>query len=134
MLTWEQVTVDAARPRALARWWAEVLGWVVTIDEDDEQEIRPAPDTVPGVMFVRVDGAKAGKNRLHLDLYPTARDTGLTIEQRVAVVDAKVDELVALGASVRSRTKEDDEDGAYYFVTLADPEGNEFCVIGPQED
>ncbi|MFN8146163.1 MAG: VOC family protein [Candidatus Nanopelagicales bacterium] len=112
MLTWEQVTVDAAEPRALAHWWAEVLGWVVTLDEDDEQEIRPTPDTVPGVMFVRVEGAKAGKNRLHLDLRPDDHD-------------AELARVLALGAR-----RTDIAQGDVPWAVLADPEGNEFCILG----
>lgn len=112
MLQWEQVTVDAAEPRALARWWADVLGWVVTIDEDDEQEIRPDPDTVPGVMFVRVPGSKAGKNRLHLDLRPDDHAAELV-------------RLLGLGAR-----RADIDQGDVPWAVLRDPEGNEFCLLG----
>lgn len=111
-LDWEQVTVDAAEPRPLARWWAEVLGWVTTIDEDDEQEIRPAPDTTPGIMFVRVAEEKAGKNRLHLDLRPDDHDTELA-------------RVLALGA-----TRADIAQGDVPWAVLHDPEGNEFCLLG----
>ena len=82
----------------------------------------------PPLWFQQVPEAKSGKNRLHLDLYPTDRDPSLTLEQRVALVDATVDELVALGATVRHRERDDDPGDPSYFVTLADPEGNEFCV------
>ena len=72
--------------------------------------------------------SKAGKNRLHLDLYPTGRDNALPMERRIEIVEAKVAELTALGASVERRTRHDDPKDPTYFVVMHDPEGNEFCV------
>ena len=112
MLSWEQVTVDAADPRALGRWWAEVLGWVMTIDDPAEVEIRPTPDTVPGVMFIPVPEAKAGKNRLHLDLRPDDHE-------------AELARLLALGA----RRADIGQPGDVSWAVLLDPEGNEFCLL-----
>jgi predicted enzyme related to lactoylglutathione lyase len=112
VLSWEQVTVDAADPRALGRWWAEVLGWVMTIDDPDEVEIRPTPDTVPGVMFIPVPEAKAGKNRLHLDLRPDDHE-------------AELARLLALGARRADVGQPDDVS----WAVLLDPEGNEFCLL-----
>jgi Glyoxalase-like domain len=83
-LIWEQTTVDARDPSALGQWWREALGWVVTNDDPDEFEIRPAEDRLPGLMFV-----------------------------------------LALGA-----TRADVGQGEQSWVVLADPEGNEFCVLG----
>ena len=71
---------------------------------------------------------KAGKNRLHLDLYPTGRDRALPMDRRVEIVEAKVAELVGLGASVERRNRYDDQQDPVYYVVLHDPEGNEFCV------
>ena len=71
---------------------------------------------------------KAGKNRLHLDLYPTRRDDGLTLDARMQVVKARVADLEGLGAAVRRRTHGDDPGDAFYYVVTSDPEGNEFCV------
>jgi hypothetical protein len=68
------------------------------------------------------------KNRLHLDLYPTGRDNALPMLQRIEIVEAKVAELVDLGASVQRRTRHDDPHDRVYFVVMHDPEGNEFCV------
>ena len=59
-------------------------------------------------------GTKAGKNRLHLDLYPTGRDNDLPMERRIGVVDAKVAELVNRGATVERRTRHDDPDDPIY--------------------
>ncbi len=71
---------------------------------------------------------KAGKNRLHLDLYPTGRDNALPMERRIEIVEAKVAELIGLGASVERRGRHDDPEDPIYFVVMHDPEGNEFCV------
>jgi hypothetical protein len=111
-LEWEQVVIDAADPIALGRWWADALRWVVVDQADDEIEIRPAPDRLPGLLFGRDGGTKATKNRLHLDLRPDDRD-------------AEVERLLALGASRADVGQAGDEP----WVVLADPEGNEFCVL-----
>lgn len=54
-LEWEQVIVHSVDPVALGQWWAEALGWVVVHSSAEEFEIRPAPDRLPGLDFVRVD-------------------------------------------------------------------------------
>lgn len=110
-LEWEQVTVDAADPGALGRWWAAALEWVVVNDDPEEFEIRPAPERVPGLLFVRVPETKTLKNRLHLDLRPDDRD-------------AAVDRLLRLGA-----TRADVGQGEQSWIVLTDPEGNEFCIL-----
>ncbi len=110
-LEWEQVVVDARDPAALGRWWATALGWVVVNEDPEEFEIRPAADRMPGLLFVAVDEPKRHKNRLHLDFRP--------IDQ-----DAAVARLLDLGAS-----RVDVGQGAVSWVVLADPEGNELCVL-----
>jgi hypothetical protein len=60
-LDWEQVIVDAADPGSLGRWWAAALEWVVVNDDPEEFEIRPAPDRVPGLLFVRVPEPKRSR-------------------------------------------------------------------------
>jgi hypothetical protein len=110
-LQWEQVIVDAQDPVALGRWWAEALGWVVVDEEDDMIEIRPAPDVLPGLLFGAVSDRKVVKNRLHLDFRPDDRD-------------AEVERMLGLGA-----TRADVGQGDETWVVLADPEGNEFCVL-----
>jgi hypothetical protein len=65
---------------------------------------------------------------LHLDLYPTGRDDALPLERRIEIVEAKVAELVGLGATVEHRTEHDDQDAPFHFVVMHDSEGNEFCV------
>ncbi|MFI1507659.1 VOC family protein [Streptomyces sp. NPDC020597] len=111
-LEWEQVIVDAADPVALGRWWAAALGWVVVDESPDEYEIRPERDRLPGLLFGRTPDAKTVKNRLHLDFRPDDRD-------------AEVARLLALGAR-----HVDIGQGEQPWVVLADPEGNEFCVLG----
>jgi len=110
-LIWEQTIVDARDPSALGRWWRDALGWVVVDDDSDAYEIRPAEDRLPGLLFVPVSDAKTTKNRLHLDFRPDDRD-------------AEVERLVGLGA-----TRADVGQGEQSWVVLADPEGNEFCVL-----
>ena len=114
-LEWEQVVVDAAQPAELGRWWANALGWVVTFEADDEYEIRSAPDRLPGLVFVPVRDSKVTKNRLHLDFRPDDQT-------------AEVDRLLALGAH-----RIDVGQGEQRWVVLADPEGNEFCVLAPRK-
>jgi hypothetical protein len=145
MVFW-QLTIDANDPPSLARFWAQALGY---------QPVPPAePDTTwnahyrvrlagepkfedrlfdpdglrPPIWFQAVPETKAGKNRVHLDLYPTGRDNALPMERRVEIVEAKVEEMVGLGASIERRTRYDDPDDPVYFVVMHDPEGNEFCV------
>ncbi len=111
-LQWEQVVVDAQDPVRLGRWWTAALGWEVVNDAEDEFEIRPEPDRLPGLVFVLVDDPRSVKNRLHLDFRPDDRD-------------AEVDRLVSLGATHADVGQDDSET----WVVLADPEGNEFCVL-----
>ncbi|MBC2905668.1 VOC family protein [Streptomyces cupreus] len=113
-LQWEQVVVDAANPLALGTWWAQALGWTVLNDAPDEYEIRPDPDRLPGLVFVPVPEGKTIKNRLHLDFRPDDQE-------------AEVARLLALGAR-----HADVGQGRQPWVVLADPEGNEFCVLAPR--
>ncbi|WAZ19352.1 VOC family protein [Streptomyces cinnabarinus] len=110
-LEWEQINVDAADPVALGSWWAAALGWVVVNDSPDEYEIRPAPDRLPGLLFVPVPEGKTVKNRLHPDFRPDDHQ-------------AEVDRLLALGAR-----HADVGQGEQSWTVLMDPEGNEFCVL-----
>jgi predicted enzyme related to lactoylglutathione lyase len=117
------MVIDAADPSALAAFWAAALGWEVAADEPDEVDVWPAgfsypsPTAVP-LVFVPVPEPKTGKNRLHLDLSTTS-------EQHQA---AEVDRVLALGA-----TRTDIGEGDVAWEVLADPEGNEFCVLDPRE-
>ena len=111
VLEWEQTTVDARDPVSLGNWWATALGWVVVNDAADEFEIRAEVERLPGILFEPVASEKHGKNRLHFDLRPEDQD-------------AEVERLLSLGA-----TRVDIGQGEQSWVVLADPEGNEFCVL-----
>ncbi|MCX5134494.1 VOC family protein [Streptomyces sp. NPDC060011] len=113
-LEWEQLVVDSVDPAALGQWWADALGWVVVDSSPDEFEIRPTPDRLPGLLFGRDPGNKTVKNRLHLDFRPDDQA-------------AEVARLLAHGAR-----HVDIGQGEQPWVVLADPEGNEFCVLGPR--
>ena len=140
MATDIQVTIDSTDPHAQADWWAETLGWRVEpqdgafirsmveaghATEADTTTHRGAlvwavgaaitsPDPGrPRVLFQRVPEPRTGKNRVHLDVHVGA-------EQR----EAEVARLVARGATELWREAQ----GPLQWVTLADPEGNEFCV------
>jgi predicted enzyme related to lactoylglutathione lyase len=109
--SWEQVVVDAEDPARLARWWAEALGYQLVHETPDEVEIRRAPDQLPGLLFVPCPDRKHVKNRLHIDLRPDDQES-------------EVERLVDMGA--RPADVGQREVG---WVVLADPEGNEFCVL-----
>jgi hypothetical protein len=142
MTTTVQVTFDCAEPHTLADWWAETLGWSVepqdedfirrmvdeghaTIDETTTHHGRlvwaagcaitsPERAPAPRILFQRVPEAKAGKNRVHLDLRPDTED--------LAAFRAR---LVSRGATALHEGRQ----GPHTWVTFADPEGNEFCVV-----
>jgi hypothetical protein len=109
---WEQIVVDCQDPARLARWWAEALGYQVVFEEPDEVEIRRGPDALPGLLFAINADAKTTKNRLHIDLRPDDQE-------------AEVERLVDMGA----RPADVGQSGDEPWVVLADPEGNEFCVL-----
>ncbi len=113
----QNVSFDCADPAALARFWSEALGWRVTYEEDDEVVLEPpagSPEegVVPDILFLPVPEGKVMKNRVHLDLRPA--DQALEVAR-----------LEALGAQ-RVDVGQDD---SVTWVVMADPEGNEFCVL-----
>jgi predicted enzyme related to lactoylglutathione lyase len=98
-------------------FWSEALGWPLVWDQDEETAIR-SPHGGPKVTWGGPPVApKTGKNRLHFDLAPPPGD-----DQR-----AEVDRLLSLGA-----TRIDIGQGEVSWVVLADPDGNEFCVLTPR--
>jgi predicted enzyme related to lactoylglutathione lyase len=116
------LVVDAADPERLARFWAAALGWEVAASEPDEVDVWPGgyayPDPVAlPLVFVPVPEPKTGKNRVHLDLATESA------EQQAA----EVKRLLSLGA-----TPADIGQGDVPWAVLADPEGNEFCVLDPR--
>jgi hypothetical protein len=135
-----QVVIDSSAPHELADWWAEALGWTVEAQDEafirrmidaghatEEQTLRhrgalvwrsgaaitsPEPGR-PRVLFQAVPEGKSVKNRLHLDVRVGAEGR-----------EAEVARLVGMGATELWRASQ----GPYEWATLADPEGNEFCV------
>jgi hypothetical protein len=145
-VTFWQLAIDANDPQLLARFWAKALDFVPEPPVDPETTWhthyrarlgdKPAFEdrlfdpagAGPALWFQQVPETKAGKNRLHLDLYPTGRDDALPLATRIELVEAKVAELIAIDATVVRRTQGDDPDDPIYYVVMNDPEGNEFCV------
>jgi len=114
------VVFDAAEPAALARFWSVATGWPVTDEASDLAVVEPADPDEPGLplVFVPVDDPKVSKNRVHIDLASQSPE-----EQR-----SIVERLLAHGAS-----HIDIGQGEQTWVVLADPEGNELCVLAPHE-
>jgi len=109
------LTFDCADARKQADFWAALLGWNVYFDDDPEVVVAPHfPADDLGLLFIPVPEGKTAKNRLHLDLEPTD-----------CTRDEQVDRALTLGATIIGDFRRDDGTG---WVTLADPEGNEFCV------
>jgi len=105
------VTFDTLDARALGRWWADAFGGEITQENDGWFVVVSVPEG-PLMAFQKVDDPTPGKNRVHLDL----------------TVDGDLDEaagrLLAAGASrIRDETM-----GDFRWMTLADPDGNQFCV------
>lgn len=111
------VTVDADNPWTLAAFWAQVTGWTVHPEsepDDEEVLLQAAEGAMPRLLFIRVPDKRVVKNRLHLDI---AHADGTR--------DAEVVRLTGLGATVYEDHRRPDGTG---WVTMRDPEGNEFCV------
>jgi hypothetical protein len=138
-----QVTFDCARPAELAQFWAEALGYVrqpppsgfesweqllrkfdVPEEQWDSRSAVIDPEgTGPRLFFQRVPEGKTAKNRVHLDLHVAI---GLGEAERRERIESEAKRLQALGASVLWRMEPGPMSG--FFVTMSDPEGNEFCV------
>ena len=115
-LTPGMITTDTLDPEPLATWWAEQTGASI-VQNHDGYFIVVAGGSLPLLMaFQKVPDPTTDKNRLHIDF--TAAD-----------LDAEVDRLVAAGATLVG--KRGDEN--FHWVTLADPQGNQFCVA-PQSE
>jgi predicted enzyme related to lactoylglutathione lyase len=113
------IDIDCLDPFAVAAFWQEALGWRRTHEEPDEIVLEPPAGSpqdgvAPDLLFLRVPDPTPGKNRLHLDLRPEDQD-------------AEVARLISLGAQRVSVGQGD----KVSWVVMADPEGNEFCVLRP---
>jgi hypothetical protein len=106
--------IDSRDPRALARFWSAALDQPILFEDDEEVIVGADQHSYPGLCFFAVPEDKAVKNRLHIDLAPDDQQ-------------AEVDRLLALGAT----WADIGQGAAASWVVLADPEGNEFCVLRP---
>jgi hypothetical protein len=113
MLFIDWIAIDCEDAHGLARFWAEALGYRVFEDDDPDEVMIMPPRGVPGLrlLFLRVPDGKIVKNRLHLDL-------------RADDQVAEVERLIKLGAEPADIGQRD-----VTWVVLADPEGNEFCIL-----
>ena len=113
------VTVDSRDAHAQSLFWSAVLGWAEDPDDPNEpgheECMVVSPDGHQRLLFLEVPDVKAVKNRLHLDLRPAS-----------APRDEELLRLLELGAVVLEDRRR--PDGSGWFV-LADPEGNEFCLL-----
>lgn len=106
---------DANDPVRLARFWASALGWEIYDETHEEIGVLPTDGTRFILVFLPVPEPKTGKNRIHLDLVSESVDHQRTVVER----------LIGLGARRVDVGQTPDAD----HVILADPEGNEFCIV-----
>ncbi len=130
-IRWHSVVVDCDDIAAQSRWWAAALDWRKVYESEDEVVLVPPHalasereiplfERGPGLVFVPVPEGKTVKNRLHIDLAPPANGDQA----------AEVRRLEALGAR---RVDVGQDPGTVSWVVMADPEGNEFCVLTARE-
>jgi catechol 2,3-dioxygenase-like lactoylglutathione lyase family enzyme len=112
-------TFDSRDAQAMSVFWGEVLGFVEDPDDrnepGDEECLITSADGAQRLLFIEVPEGKSVKNRLHLDLEPAA-----------GTRDEELGRLLGLGARVLEDRRRPDGSG---WVVLADPEGNEFCIL-----
>ena len=111
------IVIDAHDLPGLARFWTQALGWKVLSEREREIVIGTDENASVGMCFMPVTDLKTVKNRVHLDLTSIAQDR-----------DQEIERLLALGA----RRVDIGQTGAESWTVLADPEGNEFCVLEPR--
>jgi predicted enzyme related to lactoylglutathione lyase len=115
-----EVVIDCQDPLRVGRFWADVLAWPLTEDENGYCWLSATgqPWDPPLLVFVPVPEAKEVKNRIHLDVNPSGCDQAEELER-----------LLALGAR-----PVDVGQGDVPWIVLADPEDNEFCLLGRRVD
>jgi predicted enzyme related to lactoylglutathione lyase len=108
-----ELVIDCADPERMAEFWSAVLDYKITEKDEDSVYIEGSPESGPGLLFQIVPEGKSVKNRLHIDVSPVDRDQPEELER-----------ILALGAR-----RIDIGQGDVSWVVLADPEGNEFCLL-----
>ena len=113
------IVIDASDVDRLAAFWATVLGWECRLDPDGDVVVAdPAHGSGLELYLIGVPEAKTVKNRVHIDLKPTGADQAEELER-----------LLGLGA-----VRVDMDQGDPSWLVLADPEGNEFCLLARRLD
>ena len=112
------IVIDAHDLPKLARFWTQALGWQVLSEREREIVIGTDENAPVGICFMPVTDQKIVKNRVHLDITTEAQDR-----------DQEIERLLGLGA----QRVDVGQTGKESWTVLADPEGNEFCVIRPKE-
>lgn len=113
------ITIDSEDPKKLAEFWAAALDWKITFEDEIEVCIElldgsPEVGRIPDMLFLKNPDKKSVKNRLHFDLRPQNQEAEVA---RLETLGAK---RIEIGQSDYSETT---------WVVMADPEGNEFCVL-----
>jgi predicted enzyme related to lactoylglutathione lyase len=116
-VTLHHIVIDAHDLPRVARFWTQALGWRVLSKREREIVIGPDVSAALGICFMPSTDNKVVKNRVHLDLTVTAAER-----------DAEIERLLALGA----RRVDIGQTGDESWTVLADPEGNEFCIVRPK--
>ena len=111
------IVIDAHDLPRLARFWTQVLDWRILSEREREIMIGTDEAATVGICFMPVTDRKAVKNRIHLDLNPDPEDR-----------DGEIERIISLGA----RRVEIGQTGTESWTVLADPEGNEFCILRPK--
>lgn len=111
------VVIDSAEPHKLAEFWRQVLGWEYRMQEDDWCSLRRPGERSPFLSFQLVPEGKVIKNRVHLDIRPLD-----------GTLDEEQERIEALGATVVVFF----DKGEWSHYVMADPEGNEFCILSPE--
>jgi predicted enzyme related to lactoylglutathione lyase len=114
----DTLTFDTADPVRVATFWAAALGYDLVDPDPEGSYVADPSGQTRGMFFQKVPEPKTAKNRVHLDVRPTAS------------MAAEVDRLIDLGATVRGYI----EEGGSFWTQMRDPEGNEFCILRGPED
>jgi hypothetical protein len=114
-LKFDEICIDAHDAAALGGWWSTVLGWPHDVDSDGDVVLHAPPGAGPNWLFLAVPDDKVVKNRIHFDFRPDDQD-------------AEVSRVIGLGAR-----RVDIGQGDETWVVLADPEGNEFCILAADD-